>query len=234
MTVDELPEPVRSRIRATLSGADEKVRRAEAHVTAAPPRAFRLRYENNTGGDFLTEYERAQCICFVSRYRHLPRFPGLSLKQCHGDYQLANLGSLRRLLNEYRSIVFNRRDSIYYGRVHSFCRAKLNNTCASKGLIVRVLQENSHDITDQFVRVLDDRRRAIRLIVEGADFAYVYNGILQHSDHTHTDRYLREYQSGKLNHIFIEHAALLDYVRTCLWWHYKLLSVLIPPELGPL
>ncbi len=191
-------------------------------------------YQHSAIGDFLTDFERAQSICFVTRYETLPVFDKAKAIERNGKYFLGNYTFVRHVLNEYRPIIQNQKDSVYYKHIHRFCREKLINRNPSKGLSITIDHKDKGDITESFFKALDEKCKAIKLILKKCEYEYIYNGILQHSDHKFTERFLEEYNSGEINYIFIKHAHLLVYIKDLLNWHYRLLNAMTFPKLGPL
>lgn len=186
------------------------------------------------GRDILTDFERAQSTCFISRYELLPKFKKVKVVKINGKYHLENFKEARSVLNEYRPIIQNKNDSVYYGKVHKVCRGKLLNTDSAKDLSITVNHLKEGDITPKFSRFLDEQSKAIKTIIDQCDFDFIYNGILQHSDHKFTNRFNEEYSSGEINYVFIKHALIVDKVKGLLEHHYGLLRYLTSPKLGAL
>lgn len=182
----------------------------------------------------LTPFERAQSICFVTRYEHLPILTKLDIVEHNGRYYLRNISFIRHILNEYRSIVSNENDSVYFAKIHSFCHKKLSNRDKSKGLIISVTHETQGDVTDVLLKIIGENNRAIKYILSKCEYDYIYSGILQHSDHRYTKRLIEEYHTGRLNHLFIKHAFLLGQVKDLMRWYHYIINNLTYPKLGPI
>ncbi|RTR28146.1 hypothetical protein EKG37_17750 [Robertmurraya yapensis] len=200
------------------------------HITSS----FYFKYEQNAPKSILTDFEKAQSVCFVSRYEHLPVLESIQIRYVNEQFILDNLSYLRHILNEYRTIVINKSDSIYYNSIHHFCRKKLLNTNPLVDLSVKVFDSLDNDVTDLFIKMLDENNKAIKLIIKNSNFDYLYNGILQHSDHLYTPRLLEDYHSGELNYIFIKHALLLNLIKDLMYLHHLILNNITFPKLGPL
>jgi len=183
---------------------------------------------------FLNEFETAQSVSFVTRYEALPTVDGVKLRFADGQYLLANSDFIRHALNDYRSLIQNRKDSVYYQKIHKLCREKLRNRDPSKTIVVQVQHGERGDVTKEFTEYLDGECRAIREVISQLEFDYLYNGILQHSDHRYTDRFWKDYTSGELNYVFIRHATILGFIKRSLKWHYQLLGSLTFPKMGGL
>ena len=147
---------------------------------------------------------------------------------------LRNISFIRHILNEYRSIISNQSDSVYFSKIHSFCHKKLANRDSSKGLIVTVQDESEDDVTDVLLKAMGENNKAIKLILSKCEYGYIYNDILQHSDHDFTRRLLADYHSGNLNHLFIKHAYLLRQIKELMWWYHYTMNNLVFPKLGPI
>jgi len=182
----------------------------------------------------MNPFERAQSICFVIMYEQLPTLNRLEIVEHNGKYYLQNIGFVRHILNEYRPLVLNKDDSVYFAKIHSFCHGKLANKEPSKGLSVSVSHETDGDVTDILLKMIGERNKAIKSILKECEYDYIYNGILQHSDHNYTKRLIEEYYTGRLNHLFIKHAFLLGQIKELLWWHHYILNNLTFPKIGPL
>ncbi len=232
--MNEIPEAIALKIRTVESEVERKIVEANSSQKTTSPKAVSFRYQHSAPGDILTESERAQSICFVSRYDHLPHLEQLDIVEREGKWFLQNVAFVRHILNEYRSIINNQDDSIYYKNVHRFCREKLTNQNPSSGLSITVVDEGNMEITAIFLRILDEKVSAIRVLLERSEFDYIYNGILQHSDHRYAQRLLQEYHSGELNYTFLRHAKLLGCIKEQLYWHHVILNQLTFPKLGPL
>ena len=184
--------------------------------------------------DVLTDFERAQSVCFVSRYEALPVFKKISITEDNGRCHFGNIHDARHVLNEYRSIIQNKKDSIHYQKIHRFCREKLLNDDHSKDLSIVVNHKDRGDITLDFAKSLDEQAKAIKSIIRHCEFDYIYNGILQHSDHRYTKRFWDEYSSGEINYTFAKHALIAGNIKVLMEWHHRLFSVMTFPKLGPM
>jgi len=164
----------------------------------------------------------------------LPKFQKVEITEINGKYYLRNYSFIRHLLNEYRPIIQNKSDSVYYQRIHRFCREKLINTDHSKDLMITVEHKELGDITELYAKALDEQSKAISKIIKLSEYGYIFNGILQHSDHSFTRRFWEEYSSGQINYVFVKHAHLVEHINSLLERHYRLLNALTFPKLGPL
>ena len=230
----QIPESLQGKFEDLQVEIDDVIKRAEKFRSTKIPGKFSFRYESSAPRGILTDYERAQSVSFVTRYESLPVVENVHIVEYGGLYYLSNIDFIRYALNEYRAIIQNRSDSVFYQNIHRFCRQKIINRDKSKDIVITVKHKTKVDITPIFAAYLDEQCKAIRVIVDSCDYSYIYNGILQHSDHKFTRRFLKEYSSGSINYTFVKHAQLLGCIKEYLYWHYKLLNVLTFPKLGPL
>lgn len=195
---------------------------------------FYFRFKHSAPCDILSNQERSQQLSFVTRYKHLPEFRGIDLEETNGKFNIANLDRLRLLLNEYRTILFNKDDSIFYRKLHNFCYRGLSNKDSSKGLSISARDINEHDITDEYMKYLCENTKAIDYILSNCDLDYIYNGILQHSDSRYSQTYLEDYHSGKLNYIFVKNAMLVSETKLMMDVYYKIINSITFPRAGHL
>jgi CRISPR/Cas system-associated endoribonuclease Cas2 len=191
-------------------------------------------FEHSGPSNILNDDERAMSICFISRYEHLPMINSIGISEIEDNFYVYNVGELRHVLNEYRTIILNEQDSIYFYKINNFCRKKLINNDPSMDLSINVRNESGEIINDSIINILNERAKSIKAILRLCDFHYIYNGILQHSDHRFTKRFLEDYHSGQLNYLFIKHALLCGYIKEFLSMHYRIINFLTFPKLGPL
>lgn len=191
-----------------------------------------LVFEHSAPSNILTDEERFQQVCFITRYECLPNIEGIIVREKDGKYYFSNLDFIRYVLNEYRIILFNQRDSIFYKKLHNFCYSKLANNDASKGLSISAFDVNNSEKTDEFIRFLNANTKAIDFILTYCELDYIYNGILQHADNRHTERYWDDYYNGELNYIFLKNAILVSETKNFMDVYYKIMNCLTFPKLG--
>jgi hypothetical protein len=108
------------------------------------------------------------------------------------------------------------------------------NRDINKDLVITVYHTEEGGITNKFIQCLDERCKSIRTIMNNMDFSFIYNGILQHSDHRFTTRYMNEYVSGDLNYTFLKHALVLGALKDWLYLHYRILNSITFLKMGSL
>jgi len=232
--VENIPAIIKEKIESIENEVVKVIQTAEKIQLTKISAPFNITYENAAPRDILTDDERAQSICFITRYESLPIADQIEIGELEGKYYLTNIDYIKHTLNEYRSIIQNKSDSIYYQKIHSFCRQKMVERDMSQDLVITIINNEEGDITDKFTKFLDERCKSIRTIIDNLEFGFIYNGILQHSDHRYTKRYLNEYVSGDLNYVFLKHAKVLETIKEWLNWHYRIMNTITFPKMGPL
>ncbi len=229
-----VPEPIRVRL-AEAQDAVAKVGDAARAIRTIqiPPTAFHYRHLL-PGADIMTSEERAQSIGFVTRFDGLPPPAGpiCSIDE-EGNVWLDNESYMRHTLNEFRPIVMNQSDSVYYLNMHRAWRDRLTKPHTALELVVRAESEEG-DITPRFVEWLDQTKDAIKFILKSIDLGFLYNGVLQHSGPDHSARFVAEYMSGELSWRLLKAANLLWDAKHFLVPYYRLAHTLNFPRPGPL
>jgi len=101
---------------------------------------------------------------------------------------------------------------------------------STEGKIYKIcLQFNTRN--DRFAKIA---KRAITAVLNGLEFGYLYNGILQHSDASLSRRFLTDYASGELNYLLWKHVRVLGFIKSLLRPYHRMMSVLTLPTLGAL
>ena len=127
-------------------------------------------YVSSAPRDILTDYERAQSICFITRFESLPIVEQIDIGENKGKYYLNNIDYLKHVLNEYRAIIQNQSDSVYYQKIHNFCRQKMVGRDETIDLVITINHIKEGDITEKFTKFLDERCKSIRTIVDNLNF----------------------------------------------------------------
>lgn len=217
---------VTDRVERCNDGAAKLIESAWSLVSPPLP-DFRLKYSISAPRDILTPYERAQSLCFITKYDALPEPQALHVERFEDVFVPTNLSSFRHVLNEYRPIVQNKKDSTHFSKIHRLCKSKLANRDHSIDLSVTAYDaKTDNDITELFLTNLSQRNKAISQLLSSCDFGYLYNGILQHAEHTFTKRYIEDYTSGRLHYLIFGHAMVCHTVRDLLYIHYVVLKAI--------
>ena len=230
----DLPEIIKKKLNIVFDEVMGILNSAEDIQQTKLRSKFILHFEHSAPSDILTDEERYQQVSFITKYDNLPALEGILIKKEGDRFYLKNYDYIRHILNEYRPLIANQNDSIYFTKIHSFCHLKLINRDPSVGLSITVKDENDRDITEMFTRIIGERIKAIKMIIQNCEFDYIYNGILQHSDTQYSERYWDEYYTGKINYVFIKHALMLSYIKDLFIGHYRIINSITFPKLGPL
>jgi hypothetical protein len=168
--------------------------------------------------DIITEEDRARFTQFVAKFQQLPEITTVDSVERNGNIFVENLDDAKHVLNEFRPIVWNQNDSIYYNHLYKSISSKLFLKDPTVGTILSVFRNKKEDITDLYNKFLKSHRDAIRFILKRyeSDLDYLYNGVLQHSDKDFTERLANEFDSGELSYILIKNAFLLGPIKQLL------------------
>jgi hypothetical protein len=152
--VDQIPRRIRDRLQAIDREIESLMAKAESRFLTEVPRRISFDMSSTTTtGDFITAYERAQSVSFVTRYENLPENVTLHLVEQDGDWYMQDLWVLRHVLNDFRPIIQNQKDAVYYAQIHRAWNQMLRRTDPTEGMIVKVLDETSQDITGPLFKV---------------------------------------------------------------------------------
>src|SRR5262249_16192829 len=139
-----LPDDVRLRVQETESEIRKLIEQtSETLKTELGPISFT--YSNSAPSDVLTDEEQTQSISFVSRYQHLPSECIATVMQINGNWYIRNLDFLRHTLNDYRPIIQNESDIVYYKKVHSTWWAMLSRNDDTRGTVIRAWSPDDTD-----------------------------------------------------------------------------------------
>jgi len=213
---------------------DQVISRAEGLLKTELPNPVQFEFVNSAPRDVLTDYERAQSVSFLTRYEHLPTDYTVEIVERKGAHFIGNMDFLRHALNEFRPLIQNEQDSVYYQKVHGVWYAMLTLEDPSKGTTIRVYDRERKDVTATFIAWLSERNRAISYVLQPLEYKYLYNGILQHSDPDYSQRFIEDYTSGELNYVLWKHVHVLGFIREMLGSYYPLLKFLTSPTPGAL
>jgi hypothetical protein len=135
-----MPERITSRFEAITAEVQKVIDEANQKLVTKIPQRVAFRYESAVlNRDILSDYERAQSVSFVTRFDHFPDdLHTRIVVDDHNNWWIANLWDLRQALNDFRSVIQNQSDSIYYQNVHNTWFQTLRQKDKSKGTMVRV------------------------------------------------------------------------------------------------
>ena len=229
-----LPDTVKKRLDQLQHEIDRIISAAESALTTSLPGPVAFTFENMAARDVLTAEERAQSVSFITRFEHLLADLTVKIEQLRGKYYIANMGLLRHALNEFRPVIQNESDSVYYQKIHNVWYRMLTLGDPRKGTTIRVVDKQHSDVTKTYFQWLSEHNKAITSALRPLDYKYLYNGILQHSDPAYSERFLRDYTSGELNYVVWKHVLVLNFIRAMLEPYYILMKFLTSPRLGAL
>lgn len=232
----QLQERIRKRLFLLQKEVDQIIDGAQALLKTQLPNPISFEFKNSAPRDVLTSNERAQSISFVARFEHLPLPSNYRVKivKHENAHYIGNMAFCRHALNEFRPLIQNERDSVYYNKIHQVWHAMLTLDDPKKGTTIRVKDTKDNDVTLIFIRYLGERNKAIGFVMRSLNYSYLYNGILQHSSIAYSKRFLEDYTSGELNYVLWKHVHVLGFLREMLSAYYKLIRFLTYPKLGPL
>ena len=238
MTNSNYPSELPSRIKEKLDLLEQGIQKIESHalgmIKTSINEPVSLFVQNQTMTDLLSDYERAQSISFVARFENLPNLVPFKIVNHQSNYFIGNITYIRHILNEYRSVIHNVSDSVYYQNVHDLCFKMLQENDYRKGTTINILTKNDEDITEIFMTWLGEHNSAIKFVLRTLELDYIYNGILQHSNEHFSERFVKEYNSGEINYIFLKHILLLNLIKDLLKPYYMIMVQFSFPKLGPL
>src|SRR2546426_5563610 len=108
-----LPERIQKRLEALQKEIDQVISGATGLLKTELPNPLQFEFKNSAARDVLTDYERAQSISFLTRFDHLPKDYKVEIVEREGAYFTGNMGFLRHVLNEFRPLIQNEKDSVY-------------------------------------------------------------------------------------------------------------------------
>jgi len=227
-----IPEKISKKLSDNEKQAIEIINNAEESIAEFSTDNISLTYQISAPVPELTPDERACSMVFIFRYDHLPDIHDFTVGEHHGRYYLNDIDNIRAAINEYRTIFWNQKDPIFFGKISKIYRAKLVNRDPSKGLSITAKNKKGHDVTMDFVKHLDSKNKAIRKIIQQSDFDYVFNGVLQHSDGKFSRQLIKDYTNGNLNYILLKNMTLARHIKLLFREYYKVINVLSFPRMG--
>jgi len=246
MTNDSLPDHIQARFSDIDAEVQKLVAKARSLFVTELPGRISFRLTHSGVGDMLSVEERAQSVSFITRYDHLPEEVAIDLANDDGTWHIQNLWVLRHILNDFRPIIQNQKDSVFYQNVHNVWYRMLRRNEDRSGMRIRVYDETHGlspseletrpelEVAAVYAQYLGEHNQATRALLNEFEYGYLYNGILQHSDHRYSKRFFADYTSGELNYLFVKHVRPLGVIKTLLAPYYQLMTALVFPSLGPL
>jgi hypothetical protein len=171
---------------------------------------------NSAPQDFVTDSERSALHSFILKCKSVPDFDHPQLLWTGKDFQLGNIDLAKHVITDWRPIIFNQTDAIYFTRIHNLIAHMMSQTDHSKGTKITVYAEKEKDVTSELLTFLGQCRDSVQYVIGKSDLDYLYNGVLQHSDVRFHERYTKEVHSGELNYVFLKNAKFMNWVKRSL------------------
>lgn len=178
--------------------------------------------------DIITAKDRARIIHFVTKYQELPEIEAIDLIERGGKLYVENLDFVKHVINEYRPIVSNRSDSIYYKNLFKYCSSKLILKDPTVGTTLTITKDHKEDITSLYLTLLENNCDAIEYILSKSDMKYIYNGVLQHSDNRYSKQLAKDYYTGELSYILVKNAYVIGHAKQLLKPFFNCAVILFP------
>lgn len=230
----ELPKRIKDRIERLKIEVNEIIDGAYSILKTALPSPIQFEFVHSAPRDILMDNERAQSVSFVTRYDHLPGECRLSAIEDKERWDIENIDFLRHALNEFRPLIQNQGDSVYYTKIHKVWCGMLKLEDSTKGMTIRAFDKGRVNVTGTCICWLDEAKAAITFVLGRLDYGYLYNGILQHSDEKYSATFIKDYTSGELNYIMWKHALILDFIKDMLGRYYFIITNVSHLRPGPL
>ena len=210
-----LPKRILQRLKQVSDEMESILTSAETGYSKSLTMTFQFVAENASPiHDVLLDSERAALHGFLAKLRTIPNYPEPVLEALEdGTFVLGNEQLARHIITEFRPILFNQRDPVYFGKVQAIAFQMLNRIDPSEGTKITVVDTSENDVTDSFRAELASCRRVIDSALGKFELDYLYNGVLQHSDERFAERYSDDFHSGELAYTFMKHAHVLTYLR---------------------
>lgn len=176
--------------------------------------SFRL--EHSSPNPIMTEDTRMIHMNYIMKVQALGDVEDPKFKQSEDSlFYLENINEYKHTINSYRALIYNQNDSVYYTRLCKYisnCFLKRD----SMGLKMYAFDIEGNDISNDFIQYIKSLKKYISELIRHSDLDFLYNGVLQHSDIVHTNRYNEEYRTGKLDITILKNVILLDAVKFAL------------------
>jgi hypothetical protein len=231
---NEIPDKILNKLRKNENEAHSIIEEANKLIKDIDCSSISLKYKQSAPLDVLTPLERAVSMVFMFRYDHLPEYNDFVVGEHRGKYYINEIDDIRAALNEYRTIFYNKKDSLYYGKISNIYREKLLNRDARKGLSISAIDNKENDITLEYIAYLDSTKKAIRYIIDASDFNYIFNGVLQHSDIKYSNKLINDYTDGNLNYILLKNLTLAKCIKLLFKEYARIIGGLSFPRMGSL
>lgn len=232
----EIPPEILTRLRDCEAEAQAILNDAEGVITDFDTSQVGFRVTARSPLPLMPFELQAQSLTFIIRFNHLPEFDSFVAGRHPktGLYYLNEIDSIRAALNEYRTIFFNQRDGIYFGRITNLYQRAFVAELAGLSMRFEAIDANEVDHSTAFLEHLKSRKKAIQHTIAHSDFDFIFNGVLQHSDGTHSMRMVEAYTDGSLAYTLLKNFILARGLKEFLREHYRVINTLNFSAMGPL
>jgi len=211
----EIPRKILNKIATMNKEIEALLLQADAKLTKSFKYTFRFHLVNSAPLDILTKKERSAFLSFELKYRGTPNYVEPEVVTDGKEFHLANIDLARHVLNEWRPIIFNKKDPVYFGRVHNIIAKMLVRKHPSEGskITVETGREPTVERTVEYLEYMGQCRDILVFVLDNLDLDYLYNGVLQHADSRFFERYEKDNHSGNLNYVLMKHAFIVSQLR---------------------
>ena len=232
----EIPPEILKRLRSCEAEALGILKDAGLLITGFDPARVGFRVTSSSPLPLMPFELQAQSLTFIIRYDHLPELNNFVAGRHPrtGLYYLNEIDSIRAALNEYRTIFFNNKDGIYYGRITNLYQQAFVPDPTGARMRFDAINANHVDQSADFLEHLKSRKKAIQHTIAQSDFDFIFNGVLQHSDGTHSMRMVKAYTDGSLAYTLLKNLILAQGMKDFLREHYRVINTLNFPSMGSL
>jgi hypothetical protein len=231
----DIPPQILNKLKNCENEAKVILEESESKITDFDISSIRLRVTSTAPLPLMTLEEQAQSLAFVVRYEHLPELHNFTAgRHSSGRYYLNEIDQIRAALNEYRTIFYNQKDGIFYGKITNLYQRAFDTKHSKASMRIEALTPEGQDISSVYLEHLKSRKRAIRYSIEKSDFDYIFNGVLQHTDGQYAMQMVKQYTDGSLAYLLLKNFLIAQGLKGFLNEHYKVINVLNFPKMGPL
>ncbi len=209
----KFPRRILEKLKTTALETDALIKVAVKDHTKYLNESFRFQIRNSAPQDILTDSERAAFHAFLAKIRSIPDFPSPSIVEKGDEYFLGNEGLAKHIITEFRPIIYNQNDPIYFGRIQGIIFQMLNRKSPVQGTKITVEGVSGSDITELFKKEFAACRAVIDKAITLMDLDYLFNGVLQHADQRFSERYSEDLRTGNLQYLYLKHATILTYLK---------------------
>jgi hypothetical protein len=231
----EIPAPILERLLICESEAQTILKEASQHITDFDCASVGFRVISTLPLPLMPLELQAQSLTFIVRFDHLPEIHDFTAgHHPNGSYYLNEIDKIRAALNEYRTIFFNEKDGVYFGRIAKLYQHSFIKEPPRSSMRFFAIDRQNNDHSADFFAHLKSRCKAIRHAINRSDFDFIFNGVLQHSDGQHAMRMVNAYTDGSLNYILLKNFIIAQGLKDFLKEHYRLINTLNFPMMGSL